>query len=145
VSPANVSGISQTAPRLNQAPFQGSSPQEAKVNGSSTLGAPVAKEGKQKVVDTVSLTEQSQRVIGDVKKEETKKDDVKKEEAKRAASREKADAAPAKVQFVYDLKGELVIKYKDNADRVIYQVPSELKVRQSESLLKSNISFDTKV
>ena len=50
----------------------------------------------------------------------------------------------SKVQFVYDLKGDVKVQYLDTADRVIYQVPSELMLHLKEAALKADSAVDTK-
>lgn len=88
--------------------------------------------------DTVSISSQSQQKVTDAKKEETKK------ETNNKAS-DKLGATAAKVQFVYDPKGELSIRYMDTASRIVYQTPSELMLSLREALTKSETSVDTKV
>jgi hypothetical protein len=76
--------------------------------------------------------------------EEAKKEKVIKEEANRVNVSEKSGRAPAKVQFVYDLKGELSVRYMDTASRLIYQVPSELMLQLRDAASKSDSPVDTK-
>jgi len=143
VTPAVVSGVAQTLSLFPNAQSH-SSPLEDKGTGSP--GADVTKDGPPPPVDTVSLSSQSRQALTDVKKEEAvidgaKKGKVKKEEA--TAVNGKSDMAAAKVLFVYDLKGELNIRYMDTADRLIYQSPSELMKQMKEAASKSDSSVDT--
>jgi F0F1-type ATP synthase membrane subunit b/b' len=98
-------------------------------------------------VDRVSISFQSRQAIKDAKKEETAIEESEREKAiKEAASRTnsgKSDGAAAKVQFVYDLNGELSIRYLDTADRLVYQSPSELMLQMKEAASKSDSSVDT--
>jgi hypothetical protein len=144
VTPAVVSGVAQTLSLFPNAKSH-SSPQEDKGTGSP--GADVSKDGAPAPVDTVSISSQSRQALTEVKKEEAvidwaKKEKVKKEDA--AAVNGKSDTAAAKVLFVYDLNGELSIRYMDTADRLIYQSPSELMKQMKEAASKSDSSVDTK-
>ena len=87
-------------------------------------------------VDTVSISSLSQQKATDAKKEEIKK------EASNYIS-DKPDATVAKVQFVYNPKGEISIRYMDTASRIIYQTPSELMLSLKDALTKSDTSVDT--
>jgi hypothetical protein len=151
VTPSGVLSISQTIPRLlTTSEATSSRQQEQSAKSSETVRAASAKDtnkpaASSAAVDTVNITPQSLQAMADSKKDEAKKDEVAKKEAKNnTRAPEKADASPTKVQFVYDLKGELIIKYKDTANRVIYQVPSEMKMRQTELASKSNSTFTIK-
>lgn len=87
-------------------------------------------------VDTVSISSLSQQKATDAKKEEIKK------ETSNYIS-DKPDATVAKVQFVYNPKGEISIRYMDTASRIIYQTPSELMLSLKDALTKSDTSVDT--
>ncbi len=91
-------------------------------------------------VDTVSISSRSRQVAGDVTKEipaeVAKKEKVKKEETTVRLKVESAERALSKVEFVYNQRGELIVKYLDASDRLIYQVPSELMLFQRESASK---------
>lgn len=87
-------------------------------------------------VDTVSISSQSQQKVTDAKKEETKKETS-------SNNSDKPGAVAAKVQFVYNPKGEISIRYMDTASRIIYQTPSELMLSLKEALTKSDTSVDT--
>lgn len=144
MAPAEVSGVAQTLPLFSNA--KSNPPQE---KGTSSLVADSTKESAPFPADTVSISSQLRQPMIDVKKEqalieEAKKEKVKREDAKTANSSEKSDRAPAKVQFVYDLKGELSVRYMDTANRLIYQVPSELMKQMREAASKSDASVDTK-
>ncbi|MDD2900614.1 MAG: hypothetical protein PHI31_18130 [Desulfuromonadaceae bacterium] len=87
-------------------------------------------------VDTVSISSQSQQKAINLEKE-----DVQKEINQNTS--DKSGGAVAKVQFVYNPKGELSLRYMDTASRLIYQTPSELMQRLKEALTKSGTSVDT--
>lgn len=145
MAPAEVSGVAQTLSLFVNAKSQ-SSPQE---KGTSPPGADVTKDDTPTLVDTVSISSQSRQVMTDVKRdealvEEAKKEKVKKEKVNIVNDSEKTDRAAARVQFVYDLKGELRVRYMDTANRLVYQVPSELMLQLKEAASKSNSSVDTK-
>jgi hypothetical protein len=101
-------------------------------------------------VDTVNISDQSRQAATDVKKDAAPIDEMKSPKTKtedatllqRDGNRE--SAAFSKVQFVYDLKGELSVRYMDVANRLIYQVPSELMLSMKEAASKSNASVNTK-
>ena len=144
MTPVVVSGVAQTSSLFTHAKSL-SSPIGEKGTGSP--GADSAKDGTSGPVDTVSISSLSRQAITDVKKEEAviegaQKENVKKEETA-VANNEKSDRAAAKVQFVYDLNGELSIRYMDSADRIVYQSPSELMQQMKESASKSDSSVDT--
>lgn len=145
MAPAEVSGVAQTLLLISNAKSH-SSPQE---KGISSPGADSSKDGTSPPVDTVSISFNSRQAMTDVKKEEAlieeaKKQKVQNEKANSVNDSEKSDRAAAKVQFVYDLKGELSVRYMDTANRLIYQVPSELLLQLKEAASKSDSSVDTK-
>lgn len=90
-------------------------------------------------VDTVSISPRLQQTLTDVKN-----DAVNKEQANDAKINHKHDSAIAKVQFFYNQKGDVGIKFMDSASRLVYQTPSELMMQLKESLSKSDTSVDTK-
>ena len=144
MTPAVVSGVAQTLSLFPNEKAH-SSPQEER--GTGFTGADATKEGLPVPVDTVSISFQSRQALTDVKKEESVIDGAKNEEVKKedvTAVNGKSDMAAAKVLFVYDLNGELYIRYMDTADRLIYQSPSELMKQMKEAASKSNSSVDTK-
>jgi len=105
------------------------------VNGSPNAGAEALnKENKPIPIDTVSLSSRSFPATPDATIEEAKK---KAAEAKVVFK--KPDQPAAKVEFVYDQKGDLITKYMDSANRLIYQTPSELMLL----LREASASVDT--
>lgn len=99
--------------------------------------------------DTVSISSQSRQAVAGVKKEElplevVKKEKAKKEEASIRANGESTEQALSKVQFVYDQKGELSVRYMDASERLIYQIPSEIMLYLREAALKTGSSVDMK-
>jgi len=137
VTPDTAMSIDQTPPLLSSS--QSNSAQEGKRNASPNSSAALPKEGNPLPVDTVSLSTQSQQAISAEKKEEAKQ-----EEAKKVVNVKPYDQAPAKVEIVYDQKGTVITKYMDTADRLIYQVPSELTLLLRETVSKADTSVDTK-
>jgi hypothetical protein len=99
----------------------------------------VKKEVTPAAVDTISLSALSQKAITADKKKTL----LKEETNKPNHSSTSGNASP-KVQFVYDQKGTLIVKYMDTANRLVYQVPSELNLMQAESASKSDTSVDMK-
>lgn len=87
-------------------------------------------------VDTVNISSQSQQKAINLEKE-----DVQKEINQNFS--DKSGGAVAKVQFVYNPKGELSLRYMDTANRLIYQTPSELMQKLTEALTKPDTSVDT--
>lgn len=133
-----ASGITQTLPLLSKG--KSNTPVlEEKL--ASTAGVAVAKESKSRQVpsDTISISSQLRVTIGDVKKESEKKVETSKEKGS-----EKTDGAMSKVQFAYDMKGDLTVRYMDVSNNLIYQIPSELMLRLKEAESKSDLSVNTK-
>lgn len=132
-----VPDLVQTLPLLLTA-TSNSAQREDKGVSSPDPGTVSTKAGKPNPVDTVSISYQSQQSITDVKKVEGKKEEINK-----VIYSEKSDRTFSRVQFVYNPKGDLSIRYMDTASRLIYQTPSELMLRLEEAATKSNSSVDT--
>ncbi|HIJ88458.1 MAG TPA: hypothetical protein HPP97_12375 [Desulfuromonadales bacterium] len=127
---------------------------------SSNLNASAgtALDSKPVAADAVNISFQALQSSSDVKrieakaeakKDETKKDETKKDEVKNKAvgnsdSNVISDGATAKVQFVYNQKGDLITKYLDSSGELIYQVPSKLMLLSQEAELKSKALVDTR-
>lgn len=139
MTPAAVAGLAQSLPLFSGAGAD-SSPRE---ETPSTTTVAVPKEGKTAIVDTVSLSGQSLQSEAAGKKAPLAEEQKKENPAKDAVS-EKSNKAAANVQFVYDVKGQLLVRYMDNASRLIYQVPSELMLRLREASAKKDASVNTK-
>jgi hypothetical protein len=138
MTPDMTVGIIQTLPlKLNTQSKQ--SPPEDNRTGSPNSDAGLTKESKPVIVDSVSITSQLQQVKSDVKKEETKKDS-----ANIVINNDRSESPAAKVEFVYDLNGDLITKYMDSSNRLIYQTPPELLLRLQQTSMKSDSSVDTK-
>lgn len=140
-----VSDISRTLPQF-AAIGSNQPPQESP----SVNPAAPPRDNAPTLVDTVNISDQSRQAGGSIKAEqaqsdESKKQSVKREETNKAFNSAKSAGSTAKVQFVYNQKGDLSIRYMDNANRLIYQVPSELMLRLKEAAAKSASSVDTKV
>lgn len=134
-----VSGIAQSLPLLPAGNTKIS--QQEQTGTLSPNAAPVlTKDSTQIPGDTISLSAQSRKFPANV----TKKD-VEKREADIANNIQESASSMARVLFVYDLKGELSLRYVDSAERLIYQTPSELTLRMEEIASKSDSKLDTKV
>lgn len=147
MAPAVALGATQTLSLFSNAKSYSSS-REVSVTVLPGAGVDGAKDRISASVDTVSLSSQSRQAVADVKKEETaikeaEREKVVKEEATIANS-ERSSGAAAKVAFVYDLNGELSVKYMDTSGRLVYQLPSELQLHMKEAASKADTSVDTK-
>jgi hypothetical protein len=121
---------------------------------SLNVSAAVSKDSKPAPVDTVQISNQALQSSANVKKDEAKsdvkKDEAKKVDAKKESSGNGVDNAipegnPAKVQFVYSQKGNLITKYLNSSGDLVYQVPSKLMLLTKETESNSNPSVDTRV
>jgi hypothetical protein len=71
---------------------------------------------------------------------------VKKVETSKENSNDNISVVMPKVQFAYDMKGELSVKYMDASNNLIYQSPSELMIRmKAEAASKLDSAVDMKV
>lgn len=141
VTPVTVSGITQTLQPFPSEKQSMSTQGDLSTSTQSSTGSfSSINSNIPLTLDTVTLSDRPLESVRSPNKEEVKKD-----EAARTANSEKTDRAMSKVQFVYSPKGDLSIRYLDTADRLIYQVPSELMLRFAEALSKSDSSVDTKV
>lgn len=144
MTPANVSGVDQMLPILSA--FKSNlSVKDEKVPANPGSGTVSTRDSQQTPVDTVRISDQSRQAMSDVKKEEALIERANKEKSKNLLNSEVSDKAAAKVEFVYDLKGDLSIRYMDSSDRLVYQVPSELMLRMAEAGSKPDSSVDTKI
>jgi len=149
MTPANVSVVVQPATPVAAAQSNPYSQDEkitpsltgAEVSSKNNKANPVvsSKDSRGNPVDKVSISGELRQTMADVKKEELKKEKTDPQKAT-----QKLDMSAAKVEFVYDIKGELSIRYLDNASRLVYQVPSELMLSLRESLANSDTSVDTR-
>lgn len=143
MTPAMVSGIVQPLPRISSPALSGSSQQLPK-ESSSTENTAAPKGNDPVSLDYISISQQARQAISPRTNEDPLKNNLNIETSVQENSAN-TSAATAKVQFVYDLKGDMVTKFKDSSERIIYQIPSELNVRLAELLSKSDSSVDTKV
>ena len=139
MTPAAVTNIAQAIPVLSKGKSDIPAPQEEKRVTPQNIGSPNAKDNTPIPVDTISISQQSRQTVTDVKKEE-----MKKAEPNTVTISATSDKTTAKVQFVYDVNGELSTRYLDSANRLVYQVPSELMLRIKESAAKADSAVDTK-
>lgn len=148
MTPTMVPGIDQKLPLLsNRTPDV--SPSAARAMVAPNAGTVLNKEATHIQVDTISISDQSRQAGVVVKNEgtlslEAQREKAKKEEASKANTLGKSDGVMSKVQFVYDQKGTLSVRYMDSANRLIYQVPSELMLRLKEAASQSDSSVNTK-
>lgn len=143
MTPAMVSGIAQTLPQASSTAISNASRQLQNEAALKENNAP-AKANNPAAADSISISPQARQAIANGDKEKPSNNSVKKDNPAQENSTD-VTAATSKVQFEYDLKGELVTKYMDSSERVIYQVPSELKQRLAEFLSKPESSLNTKV
>ena len=158
VAPTAVSNIAQSSTpqisKMRSSSLSVSVKKEENKSVSLNGNAGEPKENKPVSVDTVRLSFQALQSSSDVKKDEAKVE-VKKDEAKKVEAKKEADGgvnnnvssegASAKVQFVYNQKGDLITKYLDSSGDLIYQVPSKLMLLSKETDSKSKSSVDTRV
>jgi len=148
VTPTAVASLTQTLPLFSDA--KSSPPSQVGVAAASqSVLENQASNSSPMSADTVSISSQSRQAVAGVKKEElplevVKKEKAKKEEATIRAKSESTEQALSKVQFVYDQKGELSVRYMDASDRLIYQIPSEIMLYLKEAALKTGLSVDMK-
>lgn len=150
MTPTMISGTSQTLTQFPNSTLD-SPPQDVKGIASRVVSISVPKDEKQPTVDTVSISDPLRQVVMDVNKDSslvkkaTKvKDQSNETQAAVLAGNEQSGVAVAKVEFMYDVKGELIVKYMDTADRIVYQMPSELMQHMKETAGKYDSSVDTK-
>ena len=145
MAPAVVLGAAQTLSLFSNAKSYSPS-REEKVT--TPPGADAVKDRSSASVDTVSLSSQSRQAVAEVKNEETAIEAAEREKAVREestiANSERSNGAAAKVEFVYDLNGELSVKYMDTSGRLVYQLPSELVLQMKEAASKADTTVDTK-
>jgi hypothetical protein len=148
VTSTTVAGLTQALPLFSDAKSS-PPPQVGVAAASQSVPESSANNGPPISADTVSISSQSRLAVSGVKKEElplevVKKEKAKKEEATVRANGENTAQAFQKVQFVYDQKGELSVRYMDASDRLIYQIPSEIMLYLKEAALKTGPSVDMK-
>ena len=144
MTPAKVLVIAQTLPLLSAAKSTSSPSDEKAIRSPSPdAGAVVPTESRPASVDTISISRQSRQAMTAVNKKDAPPEQPKREEATKANGSLKSHRTTAQVQFVYDLNGDLSIRYMDSANRLIYQVPSELMIHLAEALSKSGPSVNT--
>lgn len=115
-------------------------------NSALNVSAVVAKDNNPGPVDTVKISTQAIQSNSDVKKDEAKKVEAKKDAAGSGSINVSTEGATAKVQFVYNQKGDMITKYLDSSGELIYQVPSKLMLLTEEAAeSKSKSSIDTRV
>ena len=130
--------IDRSLPLLSNAMSYQSSLDEKGLNASnSTVVA--TKDSVSTAVDSVSISSELKQVLTDVNKEA-----VKKEEVALQKNSGPSDRAAAKVEFVYDQNGDVITKFMDTANRLVYQTPSELMLHLKETAAQSSSSVNTK-
>lgn len=139
---AVVSSVAQTLSLFSHAKSQ-APPRNEKGSSSPGAGVDATKDGMSVAIDRVSISSQSRQAMSGVKKEDAALEEARREKVINEDA-VRANNAAAKVQFVYDLNGELSIRYMDTADRLVYQSPSEFMQQMREAASKSDSSVDTK-
>ena len=134
MTPAIVADIAQ---KLPSSPVTKPSLSPKGENASTVL----AEDSKSSTVDTVSLSPELRQALADPSKKEAKVDEPNTLNDSHTLT---SARSMAQVQFVYDLKGALSVRYMDTTDRLIYQVPSELVMRMKEIASNANSPVDTK-
>lgn len=144
MTPDMALSIDQALPLISNA-RSGLSPQEDKGGGASGGGVvSSSKDSKLIPVDTVSISSQSRQTIINAAKEKFLAEEALKKEINVISKDDKSDRTAAKVEFAYDVNGDIITRYLDSASRLVYQTPSELMLRLKETILKSDFSVDTK-
>ena len=69
---------------------------------------------------------------------------LKQNTSKENINQKKAPAATSHVIEEYNAKGELRIKFVDNKNNIIYQIPSEMVSKMQDLMLKSDVPTDAK-
>lgn len=144
-----VSGLNQTLPLFSDAKSN-LLPRGERGSGPQSDVAHTISDFTPGLSDTVSISSQSRQAVAGIKREELtsgviKKEKAKKEEANTPIISDKPEQALSKIQFVYDQRGELSVRYMDASDRLIYQIPSELLLSLKEAALNAESAVDTKV
>ena len=135
---AVVSGTAQTLSPLST--VTASIPaRDEKLADAPKVREDVKKEVTPAAVDTISLSALSQQAITTDKKKA-----LLKEETNKLNHSDTSGNVSSKVQFVYDQKGTLIVKYMDAANRLVYQVPTELNIMQTENSSIPDASVDMK-
>lgn len=99
--------------------------------------------------DTVSISNKS-RLTTLLKQSETNSEYYPRsvsvaDESRKISGISKTARSIGAVQIEYNMNGIVLVRFMDTANRLIYQVPSELMMRMAEAALKSNSSVNTKV
>lgn len=141
--------IQQSNPMLSNA-ASGQPSQEGRVYSPPDSGAGLSKEPTTAApVDTVSISYMSGQSVADAKKTASLSEDIRKKKTTKneqaVANNSEKPGVSAKIQFVYDQKGELTVRYLDTANNLVYQVPSELMLQIREAASRSEASVNTKV
>lgn len=139
MTPATVSSADMSAAIISM----------AKTNAPSPAGVPAAGAASTKgnvnvPVDTVNISSQSRHASSGAKNPQSPAEKEKMAETKNATDDGTLGREITAVQFVYNPKGELSIKFMDSASRVVYQTPSELMLRLKEAAAKLDSAVDTK-
>lgn len=143
MTPDLTISIDQTLPLFSNAKSP-SPPQNEKETVSLIAATTLTKNSKPTIADTVSISSQLRQVINEVKNEKTALIDAENTKSNIAINSTTSDKTAAKVDFVYDLNGDLITKYLDSSSRLIYQTPSQLMLRQKEADKKSDSSVSMK-
>ena len=131
--------IDRSLPLLSNATSNPSNTEDKSLNASNSAVV-LVKDSTSTAVDSVSISIQLQQALSDVNKKA-----VKKEEGSILNNSGTSDRTAAKVEFVYDQNGDVITKFMDTANRLVYQTPSELMLHLKETTAQSSSSVNTKV
>jgi len=143
VTPDMALSIDQTLPLISNAKSN-PPPRDEKRLVSPNPDSFSTKDGTPTSVGTVKISVQLQQELSDIKQEKAVFEKTSRDESNPANSSDKSDRAAAKVEFVYDKKGDVITKYLDSASRLVYQTPSKFMLFLKEAAPKSDSSVDTR-
>jgi hypothetical protein len=109
-----------------------SAPQGVKDNTAAPVQNKADQNLRPAVADTVVL---SNKPAGLLKQQNS---------AKETNNQNKTESASSHVIEEYNAKGELRVKFVDNKNNIIYQIPSEMVAKMQDLMMKSDVSADAK-
>jgi hypothetical protein len=143
VATTAVSSLAQTLPSFSTTVPE-SSPQTRKDAVPLAVVTEAPKESTSVPVDTVDLSVQSIQALTAVGKNEFQKETAKKDNANSDKVADQSSSTVAKIQYLYDLNGEVKVQFMDASGQLVYQVPSKLALMLKENAPKSEQSVNTK-
>lgn len=111
---------------------------------SSSLSEQPANDKQTNPVDRVSIAGKAQPVGSDAGTDT--KNEAKKKEAQptKTNDEQKTGRAVGEIQFDYNYKGDLRVRFMDKSNSLIYQIPPELVARVTDTIAKAQSSVDMK-